>query len=428
MNKIYQMAESDTDTTPLVSNIVVSDIRDDINRSTPVCTFNEYGICYNDISLEEASQKKIEHFDLMLYPFKTVYGLNNKIEFKNSFKYTAENIEKIKADLALNKTIAHNIVTPKSSEIACIKNYLKLKARVTTTKKVTLIEENEILNNVYKAIYATFNARQVEFGEEIPYESLVETIKNADYRIKEISLDEPLLETKFSLADGISEKDLSSSEGKKLYNSLALRNILAGKISAFEYDTDFVSEYDKTGYPGKNATYPVNNKKIKSITSSFDVGTAFINRDTTKKEEEDGLVLKENEVIQFRMPNFKTVKTYPAYVNYFIKLNSMGGEGAIPATFQTLGDFMTEKWEALLANVPEIYDKVTEEGSILISHETESEDVKLAREAEEAKNFKRAKDSHIILFTKTGSEYKVASNYTPGTDCYYYLPITDSIF
>lgn len=54
MNKIYQMTESDIDTTPLVSNIIVSDIRDDINRSTPVCTFNEYGICYNDAALTKS--------------------------------------------------------------------------------------------------------------------------------------------------------------------------------------------------------------------------------------------------------------------------------------------------------------------------------------------------------------------------------------
>ena len=53
MNKIYQMTVSDIDTTPLVSNIIVSDIRDDINRSTPICTFNEYGICYKDRSLNE---------------------------------------------------------------------------------------------------------------------------------------------------------------------------------------------------------------------------------------------------------------------------------------------------------------------------------------------------------------------------------------
>jgi hypothetical protein len=57
MNKIYQLIESDTNTTPLVSNIIVSDIRDDINRSTPVCTFNEYGICYEDRGLPKKDIK-----------------------------------------------------------------------------------------------------------------------------------------------------------------------------------------------------------------------------------------------------------------------------------------------------------------------------------------------------------------------------------
>ncbi len=59
MNKIYQMIESSTNPTPLVSNIIVADIRDDINRSTPICTFNEYGIGYKDISLIEY-QKDLE--------------------------------------------------------------------------------------------------------------------------------------------------------------------------------------------------------------------------------------------------------------------------------------------------------------------------------------------------------------------------------
>jgi hypothetical protein len=380
MNKIYQMTESDTDTTPLVSNIIVSDIRDDINRSIPICTFNEYGICYQDASLLEPitielpnatsegstavkyNENKIEHFDLIFYPFKPIYGLNNKTEYKNSFKYTAENMQKIKADLALNKTIAHNIVDQTNKEaknVACIKNYLKLRARVSTTKKVTLIEESEILNNIYKAIYKNFNARQIDFGEEIPTESIISVIEKADYRIREVSLDEPALETKFCLLDGseVSAANIANNElGDKLYNSLALRNVLAGKISAFTYNNDFISEFDKVRYPETETvteggtsitrlkyetTYPnTSGLGIKKITSVFDVQTAFANRDTTK--EKDGLVLKENEVIQFRTPNFKTIKTYPAYVNYYLKLNknSGGGINAIPATMQPLKTYM----------------------------------------------------------------------------------------
>ena len=453
MNKIYQMTESDTDTTPLVSNIIVSDIRDDINRSTPICTFNEYGICYKDTSLKEPiilelpeestgdiktvkyNKNKIEHFDLVFYPFKTVYGLNNKIEYKNSFKYTAENLEKIKADLGLNKTIAHNIIDPRIGEaetdIACIKNYLKLKAKVTTTKKVTLIEESEILNNIYKALYTNFNAHQVDFGEEIPYESLVEVIKGADYRIKDINLDEPDLATKFCLLDNtevaLSDSTNTTEQANKIYNKLVLRNVLAGKISAFDYNNNFISEYDKTDYAGYESNYPNSTitSKIESITSSFDVGTAYAERDKTK--EPDGLVLKENEVIQFRVPNFKTTKTYPAYVNYFIKLNSMGGKGAIPATFISLGKYMEEKsdrWESFIKKgiENELFELETET-SIVSTKETVED-----QENEKEEKFKTAKSNRVVLFTKTASdEYKVAKSYASNTT-YYYLNITDDLF
>ena len=445
MNRIYQMTESDIDTTPLVSNIIVSDIRDDINRSTPVCTFNEYGICYKDASLKESiaipvtltdgssatyntTQDKIEHFDLVFYPFKTVYGLNNKTEYKNSFKYNTENLEKIRADLALNKTIAHNIVQPivgkNDKDIACIKNYLKLKARVTTTKKVTLIEEADILNNIYKAIYTNFNARQVDFGEEIPYETILSVLKNADYRIKEVNLDEPMLSTKFSLLDG-SEEALSDAEhaedlGNRLYNDLVRRNVLAGKISAFKYDNDFVSEYDKTNYPDPDyaAVYPSGefaSKKIIKLESQFDVGTAFVNRPDT---ETDGYVLKENEVIQFRVPNFKTTKTYPAYVNYFIKLNSDGGsKNAIPATFTSLDVYMASK--------PDLDQPVRWETFV---NQLDSGKLKEI-EVKNADTFDTEEKTKVVLFSydSPNSKYVVADGYTTGTT-YYYLPVNDDIF
>jgi hypothetical protein len=464
MNKIYQMTESDIDTTPLVSNIIVSDIRDDINRATPVCTFNEYGICYKDASLKESiilenvkvkdasdpnvtytgtletTQDRIEHFDLVFYPFKTVYGLNNKTEYKNSFKYNTENLEKIRADLALNKTIAHNIVQPvvgkDDKDIACIKNYLKLKARVTTTKKVTLIEEAEILNNIYKAIYTNFNARQIDFGEEIPYETLLSVLKNADYRIKEVNLDEPMLSTKFSLLDGSEEalSDAANTEelGNTLYNKLVRRNVLAGKISAFKYDNDFVSEYDKTSYPDSDyaSVYPGTDEKIIKLESQFDVGTAFAATKEAEGSNFKGYVLKENEVIQFRVPNFKTTKTYPAYVNYFIKLNSDGGsKNAIPATFMSLDVYMASKpdleqpvrWETF---VNQLDSTKLEEVIITSTKEDPTE-----AEAEKAANFKTAQKTNVVLFSydSINLKYAVADTYTTGTT-YYYLPVDDDIF
>jgi hypothetical protein len=128
---------------------------------------------------------------------------------------------------------------------------------------------------------------------------------------------------------------------------MALRNVLAGKIAAFKYNDNFISEYDQSRYPNFEPQYPLPPEngqpelKIKSITSHFDVGTAFDNRDTEK--EPKGLVLKENEVIQFRLPNFKTIRTYPAYVNYFIKLKPKDNDiSAIPATFENLHQYMSD--------------------------------------------------------------------------------------
>jgi hypothetical protein len=58
-----------------------------------------------------------------------------------------------------------------------------------------------------------------------------------------------MLNTKFSLTNR-SEIELSAPGkndlGDRLYNSLARRNVLAGRISAFKYADDFISEYDKT--------------------------------------------------------------------------------------------------------------------------------------------------------------------------------------
>ena len=50
MNRIYQMTVDDSSSTNLVSNVVVSDIRDDINKAITLCTFTERGIEYKTMA------------------------------------------------------------------------------------------------------------------------------------------------------------------------------------------------------------------------------------------------------------------------------------------------------------------------------------------------------------------------------------------
>lgn len=478
MNKIYQMTESTTDTTPLVSNIIVSDIRDDINRATPLVSFNDYGICYSEVSLQkwEEAEKilvsdknnnlyealysrypdRIEHFDLILYPFNTVYGLNNKSEYDNSFKYSAKNMYKIEADLATNKNIAHNLCLPEPGDVVCIKNYLRLKAKITTVKKVTRLEEQDILNNIYKAIYTNFNARQLDFGEEIPYETIVEVIKKADYRIKDLSLEEPALFTKFCLEDN-TEIDLvaydnshiaDQAPANRIYNKLALRNILAGKIAAFAYDNDFKSEYNKLPYPEYAEVYP-NSEKITKVQSQFDISEAFMkkevdNPDASEVKNDNALVLKENQVLQFRLPNFKTITTYPAYVNYFLRRNEQAqGDPGVAATFMTIKDYLNlSKTEGEGSTTTTIYnwEKLVNSTDTRISGKVVQVnfDTNGLTEAQKAEKFNTQLSTDLAYFIKDNSNkykriFKYEDTQVTNSDetsslIFYYLPISDECF
>lgn len=304
MNKIYQLTVSDVDTTPLVSNIIVSDIRDDINRSSILCTFGDNGIKYITKPILENSEVSINHFDLMLYPFKTVYGLNTKDEYEKSFTYNPENYNEIKADLEESKTISHNFILPKSNEIVCIKNYLQVNAEITTTKKVNTAEEDDILKNVKTAIYKNFNLRQLDFGEEIPEQEILDCILNADTRIKQVSKTNNFtIYTKIETANGTEYDFATNGAGEELTNKLILRNVLAGRVSLFNEQSEFVANYNET-----NIAYLPNTGVINELRTDFTIAAGY-----------EGLTLKDNEVIQFRKPNYSAFLTYPAYVNYTVK-------------------------------------------------------------------------------------------------------------
>lgn len=330
MNKIYNLYNEETNV-PIVSNVIVSDIRDDINRAHVLCSFNEYGITYIDKANtvitgsgdKAKEEKEINNFELLLYPFKTIYGVNNSSEYEGSFRIDKTVVDPlIKPGIEEAKTISHEIKTPDGSEIACIKNYLKLNARITTTYKVNAIEEESILKNIYTNIYKNFNMRQMDFGEDIPYDSILSCIEEADERIKNVSLDEPIIYTKFMLVDG-NEYDCISNNldntdtndvVKKAYNKLLLRNVLAGRVPLFKYNTDFKSGLNESSITDKDFILPSDSdKKITSVSSQCTINTSGAT--------DSPITLTENEVIQFRAPNFITEITYPAFVHYHLVLD-----------------------------------------------------------------------------------------------------------
>jgi hypothetical protein len=255
MNKIYQMTKSDIDSTPLVSNVIVSDIRDDINRAYTICTYTDQGLEYVHESKEVAGKDRIEYFDLVLYPFETIYGTGTQSEFISSFKYTNKvSLENFENRLSENKTIAHRLRLPDDGDIVCIKIYFRLSARLATTAKVSALEAIEIEQAAHTALYKAFNMRNMSFGDELPYDSILKTLTFADARIKNVILDDPKMYVVACLRDGtevividdthVYKDEEEARQALGYYKELVLRNVLAGRVSLFNYNTDFYHSFE----------------------------------------------------------------------------------------------------------------------------------------------------------------------------------------
>jgi hypothetical protein len=117
------------------------------------------------------------------------------------------------------------------------KNFYTLNGKIVTYHKVTDIQAQDIEDNVKKALFKKYNARNVDFGQSIDYDDIISTIQNADTRIKTVILSEPEYElryTTFNDLDGsyTSSKSLMDvlDEGTPLMLKLLARMILSGNV------------------------------------------------------------------------------------------------------------------------------------------------------------------------------------------------------
>ena len=573
MNKIYNMV--DETGKPEVSNILVTDIRNDLNRAITICSCDDSGIYYREKALTEPEHKEtsevkinsveneftkpvfseqyqigsnwflggptgirlqntfisnpddrayfdinkegtvsdggsyweieqvgedgqarkfvttllskregdkiitttikekkplIDHFDLVFYPFKSYNQIRSGVRniqsiYDDSFNYvntgTINSLLSRLSDVD-TKTIAHNFKKPRAGDpnyigdILSINNYLRLNATIATNTKLTAEEGVLIIENIKKALANAFNMRELDFGEEIPFESIVEVIEQADARIKLVSLNEPALYTTYSVlkeikrngtaeiveyavasdwltvteAEGsdrfkyLNRSTFNTEEAKKIYNRLAVRNILAGRVPLFKYSSTFTPSFYESPYWLEKdsqvtdmpielmrqnrvtndynvfwsesedsiytrrvldqglATEEIKYSQIKSpyqsngnvisvpndtmLDFSFTDGALGGGSDDGDGDERGGgdnaiteikayseinadnssgvisnFVLSNDEYIKLRSPNYITTKTYPAYVNYHLRLGTEAKRAAKAATASTLFDIFS---------------------------------------------------------------------------------------
>lgn len=301
-NFIYKLVDSSNNFE--VSNIQVSDRRTDVNYSNNIVTFNEFGKTI--VSNEDT--EKISPFDIVLYPLESTKGNYDSSSYYTSFKRKVISTDYLSNNEELDKVrnISHNMLKLDDEDVYLYKNYVKLNVKITTINKVTEAEAASVIANVKKELYKKFNAREIDYGHEIPYDTIFTTIQQADPRIKNVSLDEPELSTKVMISS-VLEPEVDYNEvnefGESYHEKLLAKNILAGRISLFDYYDDFSFDFYQSKIDGKGPIID----KLASITTEVVIPSASINA---------GYELKENEVIQLIGPNLTTKITYPQFINF----------------------------------------------------------------------------------------------------------------
>ena len=320
---------------PLVSNAMASDRTDDINYGLKVVTYDNQGQYVEVIPNDELSVA-----DLVLYPLQPYKGENYNVNNPN-YVYD-ESYQPLKQYKQINTTdymVDDEVLVSDLEDLKCIghtfkdlpftynddtdkeliynfRNIANLDVQIFTYAKVNTIAQAEIKSNILRALSDNFNARQVEYGYEIPYDRLLEVIYGADSRIKLVNLGEPEYRTDILYVDGTSES-VFDSDGEAMTDVVA-KNVLAGKLSLFLYDDRFDWQFGQTDV----STYDNINALSTVLGLPVSPNTSGGNFDYT---------LKENEVIQFITPTLNTTTIYPAGVYYRFTNASYSDGVIIPA-------------------------------------------------------------------------------------------------
>lgn len=343
-NKIYQFIDNLTDD-PIVSNVQVGDRRKDINYSCDVITLGEdCSPIVKSIPIKNQSGTAdiLTPFDLEIYPLKP-FSAVKKDGYVDSYRLLP-NIAPIENALEKTKTICHDLHTldrEDSTSIGAIEIEYKLTAVISTIKKVNSVEQQDILNKVNIALMNAYNPRQLEFGYEIPYESLVDTIQKADERIKIVMLQEPEQSATIMTAalsntgatSGLPIQYDYNQTSTDQFKAIVAKNVLGGNIALFQYDDSFEYNYSQLA--------PIKYNNVKYISTSANL-PMFDSEDVASCT----YTLQPNEVIQFLGPQFVTEITYPYGINYHLHLTN---DTYIPKnscyTFKNADDYLVLTYE-----------------------------------------------------------------------------------
>lgn len=304
---------------PYISNGVVSDRTCDINYTTKVIELTPEGTV-TKLFLDKDSQNipLMDAFDIGLYVLNPMVSIYDKEYYFNKSFSAVTTQEGIQSKLQDYKVSSHEFLLIDENLPYVYKNFYTLNGKIVTYHKVTDVQAQDIEDNVKKALFKKYNARNVDFGQPVDYDDIISTIQNADTRIKTVILSEPEYElryTTFNDLDGsyTSSKSLMEvlDEGDTpLMLKLLARMILSGNVQLYKFDKDIQYKFGQTNIQ----QYP-DIRQMTTISEAVGEGKDSQGNDVGVFSS-NGYTIKKNQNIQVYSPNLYVETSYVSYVNY----------------------------------------------------------------------------------------------------------------
>lgn len=307
-----------------VSNCFVCDRTNDI-QSSYVVREADSSYTITHVKQDESGNPELTPFDLRIYGLKysddvtTTDGFNKSFTLINQEADVVTEWLEILQDTDLIKSIQHNYKQFEPNRILMLFNKYILNSKIIPQYKLELKQQEEVKKAIVVALYKVLNSRVLDFGNEIEYDVVYDTIINADPRIRAITLNDIDYTTHAVYMNEYKEiKELridaaSTPPGESslldLWNSfrrdIYARSVLAGKTQLLEPDTNFTYSFgQKDSSIATDIHRLTTNTKIVAKPSAGDSNVYISSQ------------LSENENIIFESPNLIKDQDYSSYVKF----------------------------------------------------------------------------------------------------------------
>lgn len=286
----------------IASNVIVADKTNDINTTNYIQTWDISG------NTKKLINSKLNAYDIIFYMTKPSQSIFSLSTYDTTFTPIQNNqdgktvMTVINNDLDNIKSIQHDLdLPPLTTDTEKYKfnidNSIAIRGVVYTYNKITKDEAKNIESNIINALYQNCNARELNYGEELAYDKLIDIISNADSNIRTFALTSLNSNLKVINTDG---SVLSDKDKNDYNNELIARMVLAGNVQLIKFDNDFTYDFGQ-----------VEGQTFKGITRIDTSAAITIN--TEYPQEGTAPQIAENSVIQLYAPALITTQQYSGY-------------------------------------------------------------------------------------------------------------------